>query len=312
MREEISRRRFLGAVGLGAVAWACAGGEEGGDAAAPTPTATTPAYSVVPATTELAVGDSRLAVAVFGPDKTPIRFSEDAEVSARLVPEGGEAITATPEIVTVRRGPGGDEHEHEEDTEVQKLVVVRHGFEDSGIWDMTLTFPTEEGERSADLTFQVIAQSPTVMIGQEAKAVDSPTTDEPMGVDPVCTRTPPCTMHSMTIAEAVESAKPSVVLFATPRWCTSRTCGPVVDILEAEKQRVGESIDFVHVEIWKDADSVNNYPDGAVQAFVDYGLQAEPFVFFVDSDGVVRERWSGAWGIEETRKTIDALAAGEL
>jgi hypothetical protein len=109
----------------------------------------------------------------------------------------------------------------------------------------------------------------------------------------------------------LDSGKPAVVVFATPRFCTSRTCGPIVDFVQRQKDRVGDDASFVHVEVWRnDDDAVNKPPKGWVPAFAEWELLTEPWIYFIDADGVVKDRWLGAAGEKELGKAVDALIEG--
>jgi len=300
---EMSRRMFLGTIGLGAVAWACGGSDEQ-VTSSPSPDAADDLSLFATAPQGLAVGDSRQGFAIIEGSK-PI---SPAAVSIRLIPPDGEPpgpIEATK--ATVRFGLGGDE-DHEHETEVQDIFVIRHTFEFPGVWEAEASF---EG-RTVRTAFQVARESTSPAVGEEAKAVASPTTADPMDADPVCTRTPPCSMHDVTIADALAGSTPVVITFATPRYCTSRTCGPVVDIVEVASEEIGDAAEFVHVEVWRDGESVGDFEDGFVQAFADYGFQTEPWTYFIGADGVVRDRWQGAVGAEELLGAVKALVAGDL
>ena len=48
--------------------------------------------------------------------------------------------------------------------------------------------------------------------------------------------------------------EPIVLLFATPQFCQSRVCGPVVDVAEQVKQEYGDKAAFIHMEIYNDND----------------------------------------------------------
>ena len=50
-------------------------------------------------------------------------------------------------------------------------------------------------------------------------------------------RAPDRALLRYSIAESIAARKPFVVVFATPNFCTSRTCGPVVDVVDAVRKR---------------------------------------------------------------------------
>ena len=102
------------------------------------------------------------------------------------------------------------------------------------------------------------------------------------GVDPktVTTAEPPDrSLLRTTVAAAMAAGRPFVVTFATPLYCQTRTCGPVVQVVQSvaeDRQRNG--VDFIHIEIYK-----GNDPGEGHNRWVDeWKLRSEPFTFVVD------------------------------
>jgi hypothetical protein len=110
----------------------------------------------------------------------------------------------------------------------------------------------------------------------------------------------------MSVGEAVIDG-PTVIVFATPAWCESRTCGPLLD-------QVGElssdypDLNFVHVEIYEDTqvDSVDDLV--AVPAVTEWGIPSEPWVFVTDGDGTVTATFEGVASDAELRAAFDAVS----
>src|SRR5207253_2634375 len=118
-------------------------------------------------------------------------------------------------------------------------------------------------------------------------------------------------LHSMTVAEAVESGKPSLVAFATPAFCQTRFCGPVVDTVVAPlAQEYKGKVNVLHIEPYKLADARQGrlVP---VPEMEQWGLTSEPYVFVLDGGGKVAARFEGITEKAEVAAALDkALAAG--
>lgn len=246
----------------------------------------------------LAIGDTRQAFAVFRGQR-PVAVDG---LRVAFKPPTGRAFEVTAQHVRTERGLGGDAEK--QNTEVNDIYVVRHDFDIPGVWEASLIF---DGGRGNEV-FQILEESPSPMVGQKAIASKSPTTADPGKVDPICTRDPVCSMHDLTIADAIANGKPTVINFGTPRYCTSRTCGPVVDYIEQAKSKVEDDANFVHVEVWKDDESVQR-SDGEVPAFSEWKLATEPWTYFVGADGEIRDRWLGACGPDEVVRAVQALVS---
>ena len=84
--------------------------------------------------------------------------------------------------------------------------------------------------------------------------------------------------------------RPFVVTFATPLYCQTRTCGPVVQVVQSVARRwQRKGVDFIHIEIYKDND-----PAKETNRWVnEWNLKSEPFTFVVDRTGVIRSAARG-------------------
>jgi hypothetical protein len=301
----MDRRTFLrnaGALSLGAVAWACAK-----KTPKTSPSTAADALSVqITSEPQFALGDTRVAFAIFK-GETPIAPSD---LTAKIGPISGK-LTAIPVLrENVTRGSGGSQTAG---TQVYDIYVVHHDFTVAE-WVVEAT----TGGKTAQAAFQVVDKVPEPKIGDRALASQSPTFDNHEGVDPICTRTPPCSMHQVSIADALAAGKPTVVLFATPEFCFSRTCGPTTDIVESVNKQFGGQASFIHVEIFKNADAgqkgLSSETSGAgVDAsltsptYQQWKLGTEPFLYFIGTDGVIKDRWSGAVGADELKTRVAAL-----
>ncbi len=90
--------------------------------------------------------------------------------------------------------------------------------------------------------------------GEKAPMIHTPTAEDVGGdLSKITTRIPPDTQNKVDYADAL-GKEPIVLLFATPQFCQSRVCGPVVDVAEQVKQEYGDEAAFIHMEIYNDND----------------------------------------------------------
>ena len=90
--------------------------------------------------------------------------------------------------------------------------------------------------------------------------IHTPTAEDVGGdLTKIDTRQPPGTMHDVDFADVV-GKEPVVLLFATPALCTSRVCGPVVDIAEEVKSERPDDAAFIHMEIYEDNNPAEQRP----------------------------------------------------
>jgi hypothetical protein len=146
-------------------------------------------------------------------------------------------------------------------------------------------------------------RSATPAVGERAYASRTPTLASSGGkTAQLTTRVPPDRgLLRYSIDESLAARAPFVVTFATPRYCSSRTCGPVVDVVEHARHRFeGSGIRFIHVEIYK-----NNDPRQGQNRWVrQWRLPSEPWTFLVGRDGRIKAKFEGSVSTGELEKAI--------
>lgn len=142
-------------------------------------------------------------------------------------------------------------------------------------------------------------------VGDKAIKVHTPTVASVGGdVSKVDTRIPPAPDLSQVDLAKSLGHKPVALLFATPQFCQSRTCGPVEDILEqAKNDPQNKAIDFVHMEVYNQ----NNPVKGFRKQLGAWRLPSEPWLFVIDRHGVIKSRFEGAFGAGEVQQALNAV-----
>ena len=153
--------------------------------------------------------------------------------------------------------------------------------------------------------------------GEDAPSVDTPTLADVGGdVAKVSTDTDPDpAFYETSIADALAAKEPFVLVFATPKFCQTKTCGPTLEKVKAVAADHPD-VTFINVEpyLLEDVDGQlqpDLSADGKLQpapATTAYGLLVEPFVFVVDGDGVVTDSYELIFTTEEIDAALDALS----
>jgi len=155
-------------------------------------------------------------------------------------------------------------------------------------------------------TLDVKARSDSVAVGAKAPASATPTLASTRGaVSQLTTRVPPDRdLLRYSIASSLAAQKPFVVTFATPRFCTSRTCGPVVDVVDYVRRKfAARGVRFIHVEVFKQNRPALGYNRWMRQ----WGLQSEPWTFLVGRDGRIEAKFEGSVSATELEAAIRQL-----
>lgn len=262
-------------------------------------------YVVSPAGKVYDEGRTRFSFGVYTVDGEQL---EDAEVAIYAAPgPDGEAKGPFPaRIESLETDPGFVAQTTSGDPDAAKVVYVTElDLDEPGEWRMVAVLKRDDELIGTLLpSIEVGADEPVPDVGEPAPVVHTPTVDDVGDISEIDTRVPPSSLHDVDFADVV-GEKPAVLLFATPALCTSRVCGPVVDVAEQVKRDTGDEVAFVYQEIYEDNDP-NKGPRQQVRA---YHLPSEPWLFVVDCDGKISTRIEGAFSVSELTEAVETATA---
>ena len=271
------------------------------------------ALQVLITTSELVVGQNRFA---FGLLKEH-QLLEDAHVVIRVYAREGQhgqlqtevpASYARLEVVEqghrVHVHPDGTRHVHQEATDVRGIYVAQLTFAWPGPWGLEVRVRQSNGATEvARLTVQVRAASSTPALGTPAPRSHNLIARDVPDVRDIDTSDPPDPrLHQVRIAEAIAQGKPQVIVFATPKFCTSRVCGPVVDVVRLLLPTYSDRVIFTHQEIWQDVATQRVSP-----TVEEWRLHSEPWIFVVDGQGIIRAKFEGLTTAREIATVLQQM-----
>ena len=247
---------------------------------------------LVSGTSDYAAGPIRISFLVVGRNARPVFRPRASVVIAR-------GLGAKPFLGTVARlepiGPPGAGEAAAGD--VTRIYVARLHIAQPGRY-LVLARPIG-GKRIGALGYLAVkARSASPAVGARAYPSHTPTIASTHGnFARLTTSTPPDRdLLRYSVAQSIAAHRPFVVVFATPKFCTSRTCGPVVDVVRVVARRFrARGIRFIHVEIYKD----NDPSLGRNQWVKEWRLPTEPWVFLVGADGRIKAKFEGAVSVAE-------------
>lgn len=182
----------------------------------------------------------------------------------------------------------------------------------AGFYDIVLD-AGEQGEVTTQV--QVVAADDEVVAdmvgpGDRLPALQTPTTGDARGVTPLCTREPACDLHDRTVTDVLAAGEPLALLVATPAFCQTVICGPVLDVLLDVLGDV-PGVTALHAEVFRDpeSNSAPPTPDDYAPVIDELGLAFEPVLYAVGADGVVRARLDYIFGEDEIRRALEDLVA---
>lgn len=197
------------------------------------------------------------------------------------------------------------------------VYVGRTAFASAGAWtaDISTAVPSSP-VTATTFSFDVRQTVDVISPGQAAPSVKTPTLAD-VGGDVAKISTDPAPekrFYQTSEADALAAKKPFVLVFATPKFCTSATCGPTLDKLKPVAAAHPE-MTFINVEPYQlkdDAGQLQPVLDNAgqlvpVDAAIAFKLVTEPYVFVVGADGKVSESFELVFSPEEIEAAIQAV-----
>jgi len=251
---------------------------------------------VVIASTDLAVGRQRFAFALLDAYGALVQHAEAEVTFFRL-----EGETATP----VKTEPAKF---FPSTLEPAGVYVVYVDLDKPGLWGAEITATLAGGQSATPqrVRFSVAQISAAPAVGDLPPPLANRTSAGEADLAGLTSDPhPDPDLYRLTVDEARASGKPTVVVFATPAYCQSKVCGPVIEEVKGLKAEWGDRVNFIHVEVYQSFDPLV-YAD----AMAAWGLATEPWVFVLDREGRVAERLEGSASAAELAPILDRVAGG--
>lgn len=263
------------------------------------------------------VGVNRLAFGIFDRDGQPVSAAADARM--RLFTLDGDRGTLVSEHPlrkaalaldgTTHQHSDGSQHLHTGPEIAMYVAVVE--LTRPEFWGADVAWSLDGRAQHQRVRFFVQPSTPEPAIGAPAPPSVQQTLRDGIPIADLDTSVvPQPKLHEQTIAEAVRSGTISVIAFATPAFCQTRFCGPVVESVVAPlAQRYGDRINVLHVEPF-DVPAARKGALQPVPVVAEWGLQSEPWVFVVGKDGRVVAKFEGVMSLDEVAEAVErALGA---
>lgn len=197
------------------------------------------------------------------------------------------------------------------------VYVFDADLKTAGTYGVQFTTTAKGTPETIRTGFDVQPVSSVIAIGDKAPPSKTPTLADVDGdVAKISTDPSPVTaFYETSIADAVAAKKPFVVAFATPKFCTSKQCGPTLDRLKPIAAK-HPGVTVINVEPYE-----LQFTDGQLQpvlsgdppgltptaATEEWRLPTEPWVFVVDKNGIVRASFMLIFSDDELEAAFKAV-----
>ena len=266
------------------------------------------------------IGDGTLNAVLATPDlgTGPQRFA--------LVLTGPQGLVRFPIVkLSSYRYSNGADGEREGPVETQRaqflefplgtrgIFVTEFDFDRAGLWSVEAHVPQADGtDARVEVRFEVGEQPESVAVGEPAPRSVNRTLRDVTDVSELTTGSwHDSELYRRTVAEAIDSGRPFVVVFASPAFCTNAVCGPQVEVASELRERYGESVDFIHVDLFENPDEIQGDLDRAVETplLEEWGLVSPEWTYVVAPGGTVAARFENFAGADELSEALEMVIA---
>jgi hypothetical protein len=102
-------------------------------------------------------------------------------------------------------------------------------------------------------------------------------------------------MYAMTIATALDSGILLMLVFSTPAFCETATCGPQLAVLKGLKETYETLANSIHIEVCDNPHEIQGDLSNAriSPTLAEWNLPSELWTFVIDGDGLVQAKFEG-------------------
>ncbi len=258
----------------------------------------------------LAIGENRFSLGLLDEENSPVL---DADIHLRFFDLTGDEPVLTSEA-NARFVPVELSFIDETSGKEKRLIgsngvyVTQVSFDTVGAWGVQLDVTLADGRRldPVPFRFNVLEETAEPAIGDPAPASRQLTLADVGAVTEIDSSYPSRPhMHEITVADALTAGKPILVAFATPAFCVSRTCGPVMDtVMDPLYERYADEAVFIHIEPFQLKELREGIDLIPVEASAEWGLQSEHWLFVIDAQGRIVAKFEGIIALDEVETVL--------
>ena len=244
-----------------------------------------PEYSGVVITQDIAVGSNRLLFVVIDREGMPVKGASSTVGAYFLTPkEDARELrqTVNAKFVAWSTAAGG-------------VFSTEIDLIEGGLYQLDINLTSSNGVEIFAQTNILVQDDPQPpAVGTAAPASVTYKAGDKEDLSQITSALiPDPDLYQLSINEALQQGKPLVVVFATPAFCVSATCGPQLEELAKVKDVIGTRANFIHVDVFEDPHLIEGgRPTGdLVPAVLEWGLPTEPWTFIVDKNGLISAKF---------------------
>lgn len=259
---------------------------------------------VILVNSEIDIGLNRFAIALLDQDQ---QFIDEAEVTLSYfdIRDPDNPVPESSTTAVKRQAADG----------FTTIYTHPRNFDRAGAWGVQVDALFPDGSVAQQgIAFDVVPAAASLSVGQQVPPVDTLTTQSVAGeLGLISTASEPePAFYRLSLVEALENGRPTLIYFSTPAFCQTRLCAPGYEEFSQFFEASGDDYNFIHVEVFTGLPNPAESGWPLAPAMVAFGLQTEPWLYVVDPAGEIVYRVEGLFTAEELAAAVPQALKGEL
>lgn len=246
-------------------------------------------YQAILATSDLGLGHNRFGFVI----TTPNGFLTLPKVQINVWSIGYRKETLQSTEAKFQRWPYGN----------RGLYTTPLNFDRVGKWQANIDIlNTDAGPIRVLLNFNVDKSPLAPNVGDMAIPSSNRTIEDVTDIKELTTGSlRDKDLYATTIRNSLESDIPSVVVFASPAFCTNAVCGPQVEVLQELKNLYIGTANFIHVDFYENPQEIQGDVNNAKLSttVLEWSLPSIEWTFVINRAGIIEARFEGFATFEE-------------
>ena len=259
--------------------------------------ASTDGFQAILGTPDLGVGERRFGVLITAP--WGVVGAPTAQMTLRRA--GGSGAPLDFLTATYQPWPLG----------ARGLYTTDVDFAEPGAYLLDIDFEDRDGVlRRVGIEIDVPQRTRAPDIGEPAPPSETKTLAQDGSFDDLTTGSlHDADLYQVTLAEAVSSDRPTVVVFASPAFCINAVCGPQVEALQELKDAHPGMANFVHVDFFDNPKETQDDISTArlSPAVIEWDLPGIEWTFVIDREGLVSHRFEAYVTVAELEEALQEV-----
>ena len=252
------------------------------------------------ATADLAVGEQRVGFVLTTP--TGLIRAPAVTVTSLFFPQGGAEAEERQRALALF---------HPWPLATRGLYTTTLSFDEPGRWGLDISVVNPAGPAQRAQIFYDVAETPSApAVGSAGIRSHSKTIDDVESLTQLTTGSlPDPDLYQTTLAEAIDSGLPTVVVMASPAFCTNAVCGPQVEVLQELKNEYQGRANFIHIDFYDNPEEIQGDLNLArlSPTVIEWGLPSNEWSFVLDREGIITARFEAFATLGELRQAIERV-----